>query len=91
LFFDVIVISGEAKVAKPKPEIFKLAAERAQRSPESCWYIGDRLDIDAEASRAVGFNSVWVNRAKQVATGSPNLLVIDDLGSKALREALGVD
>ncbi|HYZ95464.1 MAG TPA: HAD family hydrolase, partial [Nitrososphaeraceae archaeon] len=45
-FFKVIVISSEVKVRKPDPEIFRLAMNLANTSPEHCIMVGDRLDTD---------------------------------------------
>jgi putative hydrolase of the HAD superfamily len=70
--FSTIIVSSQIGVSKPKPEIFLEACRRAAVSPKACVYIGDRLDIDALASRAVGMKGVWLNRKK---LPTPNLAV----------------
>jgi len=70
--FSTIMVSSEIGVSKPKPEIFLEACRRAGVSPESCIYVGDRLDVDALASRAVGMKGVWLNRKE---LPMPNLSV----------------
>jgi putative hydrolase of the HAD superfamily len=70
--FSTIVVSSEIGVSKPKPEIFLEACRRAGVSPSACAYVGDRLDVDVLASRAVGMKGVWLNRKK---LPMPNLVV----------------
>ena len=60
--FTTIVTSQEVGVSKPNPEIFLKACEKAAISPPECFYIGDKLDIDALASQAVGMKGIWLNR-----------------------------
>lgn len=55
--FDDIVVSAEVGMAKPKPEIFRLAAERLSLSPEACVFVDD-WDKNVEAARAVGMQAV---------------------------------
>lgn len=62
--FSTIVVSSEIGVAKPQAEIFLEACRRADISPHDCIYVGDRLDVDVLASRAIGMNGVWLNRKK---------------------------
>jgi putative hydrolase of the HAD superfamily len=61
-YFDVVVVSEDAGAAKPKREIFLTACRRAQTTPARCIYIGDRLDHDVLASRAIGMRSFWLHR-----------------------------
>jgi len=51
--FDDIVVSAEVGMAKPKPEVFRLAAERLQLPPEACVFVDD-WDTNVEAARGVG-------------------------------------
>ena len=55
--FDDIVVSAEVGMAKPKPEIFRLAAERLSLSPQACVFVDD-WDKNVEAARAVGMQAV---------------------------------
>ena len=60
--FSTIVISEAIGVSKPDPRIFLEACRLAQKQPEDCVYVGDRLDTDAQASCSVGMRGVWINR-----------------------------
>jgi putative hydrolase of the HAD superfamily len=76
--FKTIVISEEVGFSKPKPEIFLEACRLAETSPDNCIYIGDRLDIDALASQAVGMKGIWLNRTNLPITDS-SVSVINSL------------
>lgn len=55
--FDDIVVSAEVGMAKPAPEIFRLAAERLGLPPAACVFVDD-WDRNIEAARAVGMTAV---------------------------------
>jgi HAD superfamily hydrolase (TIGR01509 family) len=58
-FFDVIIDSTIAGVAKPDPRIFALALAELGTAPEATWYVGDTVAYDAAAADAAGLVS-WV-------------------------------
>ncbi|MEP6853805.1 MAG: HAD family hydrolase [bacterium] len=60
--FDVVVISGEVGVAKPNPEVFRLACRRAGVEPSEAVHVGDLLEIDAAAAVGAGLRGVWLDR-----------------------------
>jgi len=60
--FDVLVIAEEAGVSKPHPEIFHLACRKLRVRPHQTMHVGDRLDIDAQASVSAGLSGVWLVR-----------------------------
>lgn len=64
-YFQTIIISGEAGLAKPDPAIFKLAAKEAGAELPDCVYIGDRLQTDALAAQAAGMKGIWLDRKNQ--------------------------
>ena len=55
--FDDIVVSAEVGMAKPRPEIFQLAASRLGVPPEACVFVDD-WDQNVDAARAVGMQAV---------------------------------
>ena len=55
--FDDIVVSAEVGMAKPRPEVFRLAAERLRLAPEGCVFVDD-WDVNVEAARQVGMQAV---------------------------------
>lgn len=61
-YFSRVVSSGTEGVAKPDPEIFLRAVRRMHLTPEEAFYVGNLLHTDAQAARAAGLHSVWLNR-----------------------------
>jgi len=55
--FDGVVISGEAGMHKPQPEIYVLGAERVGLAPEQCVFVDD-LRENCEGAEAVGMTAV---------------------------------
>jgi putative hydrolase of the HAD superfamily len=60
--FNIIVVSEEVRVSKPKPDIFLSACRRARVKARQCIYVGDSLQNDALAAGAVGMKGIWLNR-----------------------------
>jgi HAD superfamily hydrolase (TIGR01509 family) len=56
-YFDDIVVSAEVGMAKPRPEIFRLAADRLGLPPEACVFVDD-WDKNVDAARGVGMQAV---------------------------------
>lgn len=54
--FDDIVVSGEVKLIKPDPAIYRLLLKRIDRRAEECLMIDDYA-TNVEASRKLGFVS----------------------------------
>ncbi len=55
--FDQIVISAEVGLAKPQPEIFRLAAERLGVPPAEILFVDD-FDANIQAARLVGMEAI---------------------------------
>ena len=55
--FDTTVISAEVHMHKPEPEIYGLAAERLNVSPEECIFVDD-LRENCEGAEAVGMTAI---------------------------------
>lgn len=60
--FDLIVISGERGIAKPRAQIFHDACRLADVAAHNTIHIGDRHDCDAQAAIAAGLRGVWLDR-----------------------------
>ena len=61
-YFDVIVVSGEVGVTKPRPEIFQIAFEQLGNPPkESALMVGDSLTSDIAGGRNFGIDTCWYN------------------------------
>ena len=59
---DFIVVSEGVGVAKPDPQIFRIALERANALPEEAVMIGDSWISDVGGARNAGIRPVWFNR-----------------------------
>jgi 2-haloacid dehalogenase len=55
--FDDIVISGEVKLIKPDPRIYKLLLERIDRRAEECLFIDDS-EMNIAAANRLGFMTI---------------------------------
>ena len=62
--FDEVVISGEVKLHKPQPEIYRLAAERLEAEPSQCVFVDD-LRENCEGAEAVGMTAVLHREAEK--------------------------
>ncbi len=80
-YFDVIVASAEAGVAKPDKRIFGLALEKSGAKPEECCMIGDRLDNDIIPAKEMGLHTIWVRQSWfgkgniELASEKPDVIV----------------
>ena len=60
--FAAVAISGKLGVAKPDPEIFRVALKEAGAEPEATVHVGDQPVNDVAAARAVGITPVLIDR-----------------------------
>ena len=61
--FDDVVVSAEVGLAKPDPEVFRLAARRLGVPPEACVFVDD-WEVNVAAAREVGMAAVHFRRDK---------------------------
>lgn len=59
-FFSVCLSSTELGIAKPDPEIFRIALEQAGCEPHGAVMIGDRIDNDIKPAKALGMQTVRI-------------------------------
>lgn len=62
-YFDVVVASAEAGVAKPDKRIFELALSQADCSAREACMVGDRLDNDIAPAAEMGMYTIWVRQS----------------------------
>ena len=55
--FEGIVVSGEEKMVKPNPEIYKVLLDRYQLNPSECIFIDDR-QANVDGAEKVGIKGV---------------------------------
>ncbi|MCH5324043.1 MAG: HAD family hydrolase [Eubacterium sp.] len=65
-YISVVLSSAEEGVAKPDPEIFLRALDKAACRPENAVMIGDRLDNDIYPAKKLGMKTVWVKQGFSV-------------------------
>ncbi len=61
-FLDFKVTSFEVGYDKPRPEIFKLALERAKVDPSEAIFVGDQYEQDVVGARGVGMYPILLDR-----------------------------
>lgn len=79
-WFDGIVVSGQERMAKPDPRLFRLLFERFALAPEAAIYIDDSRR-NVEAAIALGLHAIHFTGARQLA---------DELAALALLPAAAV-
>lgn len=60
--FDVIVVSEEVGIRKPRREIFETTLERLGVAPAEALHVGDNLDADVAGAAAAGLGTGWITR-----------------------------
>ncbi len=76
--FDFTVSSREAGVAKPHPDIFQLALDKAGiNNAKEAVYVGDNPVCDIEGANQAGWHSIWYNpsRKKWQGKGEPSQVI----------------
>lgn len=63
--FDDIIISGEHKLVKPDPAIFKLALGRINRNARECLFIDDS-PINIQTANNLGFKTIHFQSPEQL-------------------------
>jgi putative hydrolase of the HAD superfamily len=78
-FFDFAVISAQSRRAKPDPQLFQTALERANAIPDYTLHIGDSYVLDVLGARSVGITPVLLDRRKAYDTAQLDCLVATSL------------
>jgi 2-haloacid dehalogenase len=65
-WFDEIIISGEAGMAKPDPEIFHYFLKRVQREPQDCLFIDDAA-VNISIANELGFHTLQFQSPEKLA------------------------
>ena len=63
-YFDFAVISALSRHAKPDPQLFQTALERADAIPDYTLHIGDSYVLDVLGARSVGITPILLDRRK---------------------------
>ena len=60
--FDMILTSEQARIYKPRPEMFELMLSRLGVTPDETAYVGDRQLEDVLGPSEAGMHPIWINR-----------------------------
>ncbi len=58
---DIVVVSGDERVHKPEPELFRRTAARLGVACGRCVYVGDHPVNDIEGALAAGMRPIYIN------------------------------
>jgi HAD superfamily hydrolase (TIGR01509 family) len=81
--FDTIVVSCDARYAKPHPEIFRRALADLGVPADAAVMVGDSLRADVGGARRCGLGAVWKRNRQPHPPTDPETrpdAVVDDLG-----------
>lgn len=75
--FDFIVSAREAGVAKPHPDIFQLALQKAGIKEDEAVYVGDDPVRDIQGANQAGWHTIWYNPTSLAwqGEGKPNQII----------------
>lgn len=62
--FDQVLVSHEVHLAKPDPEIYRLALRRIGAAPEHCIFIDD-AEVNTAAASREGIHGLWLDLSKE--------------------------
>jgi len=57
-FFQSIVVSGDHRIRKPNPDIFKLILKELNTEPDKSIYVGNSLKYDIVGAKGVGMTAI---------------------------------
>ena len=80
-YFSVMVFPEETGLGKPDSCIFLEACRRAGQAPENCAHIGDNIESDVIASRALGMKGIYLSRTGDSSAAPPAISTLHDLCS----------
>jgi putative hydrolase of the HAD superfamily len=88
---DFMIVSAGVGVAKPDPQIFRLALARAGTRAEETVMIGDSWRSDITGARNTGIRPVWFNRFHLARPDPWPVRELDSFRSRARAEAVLAD
>lgn len=62
--FEVVIISAEIGLRKPRSELFLSASRALSVRPDETLFIGDHLFNDVGGAKQVGMHAAWINPAR---------------------------
>lgn len=89
-YISLVLSSAEEGIAKPDPEIFLRALNRAECAPEQTVMIGDRLDNDIYPAKKLGIGTIWVKQGFSVYQTPENEAHTPDFTVSSITEILEI-
>ncbi|MEU9341256.1 HAD-IA family hydrolase [Streptomyces sp. NPDC048278] len=77
--FDALLLSAEAGVMKPDPELFRAAADRLGVPPTACVFVGDGTDGELSGAVAAGMTAVLVECGEPRSWTGPRIAALPAL------------
>lgn len=78
-FFDFAVISATARRAKPDPDLYRLALDRADVVADYAVHVGDSYVRDVLGARALGIHPVLIDRMRMLQPAVVDCPLVYDL------------
>lgn len=69
-YFEAILVSCEAGVCKPSPELFVAACDALGASPQNTLHIGDHPEMDVRGAQAAGLQAVRLRRGGRLRSSA---------------------
>ncbi len=88
--FEIVVISADAGLRKPHPQIFLDTIAKMGLEPRDVLYVGDTAHDDVLGSKRAGMHSAWINKhGEPLPAGMPEPdIIIGDLAELPARLGL---
>jgi len=61
-YFEKVFISAAYGIRKPHPQIFQIALDAFELTPQKCLMVGDTISADIYGSNQIGMRNIWVTR-----------------------------
>lgn len=71
-----MVVSEAVGIAKPDPEIFRIAAREVGKSLAGAWMVGDSAEADIVGGAAAGLETCWIHRGRDYPVDLPRPTLI---------------
>lgn len=83
IVYDDLLTSESLQMYKPNPEFYRQILKVGPYLPPEVVYVGDSLLQDVEGPRAVGMQSIWLNRKRKPSpdTGLLQVTCLEELAS----------
>lgn len=78
-YFDCLIVSAVTRYAKPSPQLYDLALQRANAIADYTVHIGDSYILDVLGARSVGMTPILLDRGKHVQPDDVDCILVHSL------------